>query len=374
MRAIVTGGGTGGHIYPALAIAKGIENRYPGAEILYVGTNKGLESDLVPKAGYPFASIEVSGFRRKLSPENLKVLWQAGRGVFQAAQIVKKFKPHVVIGTGGYVCGPVVMSAALRGIPTLIHEQNALPGVTNRILSRFASRVAVTFEDSIKHFPNKAGVKLTGLPVRPEILNCNKEEAYTKLGLQPGKPVLLVFGGSRGARRINMAMVKVVQVFSQRSDIQILHATGQVGYDEYLAEVEKLGIALVNNGNITTVPYLYNMHHALAVSDLVVCRAGAATLAEITALGLPSILVPYPYAAENHQEHNARALVERGAALMIHDSELTGELLVKKIEELLLSPTKLKEMAEKSSFLGRPKALADIIELVDVITDKQSNT
>ncbi|MTI81407.1 MAG: undecaprenyldiphospho-muramoylpentapeptide beta-N-acetylglucosaminyltransferase [Firmicutes bacterium] len=367
MRAIITGGGTGGHIYPALAIAKGIIERYPNAEILYVGTDRGLESDIVPKAGYSFRSIKVAGFQRKLTLKNIKVLWQANQGLWQAFNIVRSYKPDVVVGTGGYVCGPVVMAAALQKIPTLIHEQNALPGVTNRILSKVSNKVAVTFEDSIKHFADKARVKLTGLPLRPEIFSCDREKAFTELGLDSQKPVLLVFGGSRGARSINMSMVKVVQELQKQDEIQVLHATGKFGYEEYLDALRSEGISLVNTGNINTVPYLYNMQDALTAASLVVCRAGAATLAELTALGLPSVLIPYPHAAENHQEYNARALSDRGAAVMIRDSELTGELLLEQIKQLISSSQRLEEMAKESTKLGRPNALDDIIDLIDDI-------
>ncbi len=363
MRAIITGGGTGGHIYPALAIAKGLKERYPGIEILYVGTDRGLESDIVPKEGYPFEKINVAGFKRSLSPKNIKILWQAGEGLLQAMRIVRRFKPDFAVGTGGYVTGPVMMACAVQKVPTLIHEQNALPGVTNRILSRMVSRVAVTFEDSIKHFPKSARIKLTGLPVRPEIFEVRKEDAYLRLGIKPKKPVLLVFGGSRGARKINTAMVKVVEEM-QHEEVQVIHATGQIGYQEYLKMLQAKGISLVNIGNITTVPYLYNMKDALAVADLVVCRAGAATLAEITALGLPGILVPYPYAAENHQEYNARALAERNAAVLIKDQDLTGEVLLEQIKKLLSSPETLHNMAEESLKLGKPQALNDILDLI----------
>ncbi|MEG6616429.1 undecaprenyldiphospho-muramoylpentapeptide beta-N-acetylglucosaminyltransferase [Peptococcaceae bacterium 1198_IL3148] len=365
MRAIVTGGGTGGHIYPALAIAEGIKTRYQGADILYVGTDRGLEADIVPKAGYPFKKISVSsGFQRKLSLKNIKVLWQAGQGIFEARQIVRDFKPDIVIGTGGYVCGPVVMAAVMQKIPTLIHEQNAMPGVTNKILSRYVTQLAVTFEDSIARFPNQTRVKLTGLPVRPEIFSVDQQAAYQRLKLNPDQPVLLVFGGSRGARNINMSMIEVVKEL-QNTDIQILHATGKIGYQEYIDALQNAGISLDNIGNITTIPYLYNMRDALGVADLVVCRAGAATLAELTALGLPSVLIPYPYAAENHQQYNAQALVERGAARMILDKELTGELLLAQINELLATPNKLSTMAENSLQMGRPGALDDILSLID---------
>lgn len=369
LRAIVTGGGTGGHIYPALAIAKGIEEQYPGAEILYVGTERGLEADIVPQSGYPFKKISVSsGFARKLTIKNLKVFWQAGQGIFEAQKIVRQFKPDIVIGTGGYVCGPVVMAAVLNKTPTLIHEQNALPGITNKILSRFVTHVAVTFEDSIARFPQKTRIHLTGLPVRPEFFSVDKGQAYARLNLQPNKPVLLVFGGSRGARKINAAMIDVLKKY--HDSLQIVHVTGKGEYQRYLQSMEDAGIPLDNSGNINVIPYLYNMPDALAVANLVICRAGAATLAELTALGLPSILIPYPYAAENHQEYNARALAERGAAIMIKDQELTGELLVAQMDNLLAKPEQLAEMAEKSAQMGRSQALAEIIALIDSIIRK----
>ncbi len=371
MRAIITGGGTGGHIYPALAIAKGLENRFPNIQILYIGTTGGLEADIVPKADFPFKAITVSGFERKLSPANLKVIWQAMQGYRQAKALINKFHPDVVIGTGGYVCGPVVLAAARSGIPTLIHEQNALPGITNRILSRFVNRVAVTFEDSIPYFPRRARVTLTGLPVRPEIMQAERVHSLTSLNLMEDTTTLLVFGGSRGARRINRAMVEVTREFGNRPGIQILHATGQVGYQEFLIGLKEQGICLDKYVNITIVPYLYNMHEALAVADLVVGRAGAATLAELTVLGLPSILIPYPYAAENHQEHNARALADRGAAVLIRDSELTGLTLVKQIEQILQDKSRLKNMAQASQKLGRAEALNDIIACVERILPRR---
>ncbi|SHF42347.1 undecaprenyldiphospho-muramoylpentapeptide beta-N-acetylglucosaminyltransferase [Desulforamulus putei] len=371
MRAILTGGGTGGHIYPALAIARGLQNRFPNTEILYVGTNRGLEADIVPKAHFPFRAITVSGMERKISFTNFKVLWQAWQGYREAARIVKTFKPDVVIGTGGYVCGPVVMAAARRGIPTLIHEQNALPGITNRILSKFVDQVAVTFEDSLKYFPGKAKVTLTGLPVRPEIMQAKRTDALTSLNLSGEKLTLLVFGGSRGARKINQAMAEVIKKYGNHPKIQVLHATGQAGYQEFLHELTNNGIDLDKYVNIIIKPYLYNMHEALAAADLVISRAGAATLAELTVLGLPSVLIPYPYASENHQEYNARALADRGAAVLIKDAELTGSKLVGTIEGIINQPDRLQSMSRASQKLGRPEALNDIIRCVEKILPRQ---
>ncbi|ABO49214.1 UDP-N-acetylglucosamine--N-acetylmuramyl-(pentapeptide) pyrophosphoryl-undecaprenol N-acetylglucosamine transferase [Desulforamulus reducens MI-1] len=371
MRAIITGGGTGGHIYPALAIARGLQSRFSKVQILYVGTNRGLEADIVPKANFPFQAITVSGLQRKISLENFKVLWQAYRGYREAVGIIKTFNPDVVIGTGGYVCGPVVMAAARRGIPTLIHEQNAFPGITNRILSKFADQVTVTFEDSIRYFGNKDNITLTGLPVRPEILQAERQTALEMFKLKNDKLTLLVFGGSRGARKINQAMVETIKKYGNDERLQILHATGQAGYEEFMQELKDNGISLEHYGNIIIKPYIYNMHEALVAADMVVSRAGAATLAELTVLGLPSILIPYPYASENHQEHNARALAERGAAVLIKDSQLTGEKLIQAIKDMLQNKEKLKNMAKSSQKLGRPEALSDIIKCVEKILPRQ---
>lgn len=365
MRIVVAGGGTGGHIYPALAIARGVKERHPEAEILYVGNNQGMEADIVPKEGLPFKGLPGAGLQRKLSGRNLLVLWRTGLGFWQATRILKSWKPDVVIGTGGYVCGPVVLAAALSRIPTLIHEQNAFPGITNRILSRFVDRVAVTFKESIKYFPRSCKVILTGLPVRPAILCATRAEGLRKLGLEAGRFLLLSFGGSRGARSINKAMVAVIKQFSGDTRLNILHVTGSSGYGEFLEDCAAAGIELDNTGNVTIKSYLYNMQDALAAADLVISRAGAATCAEITALGIPSILIPYPYASENHQEHNARALEKEGAALVFLDRELNGDLLCSQIAGLLENSAKMSAMAEASRKMGKTHALEDIIDCID---------
>lgn len=369
MRFVVAGGGTGGHIYPALAIARGLKNRYPGAEILYVGTSGGMESEIVPKEGFPFRGIEAAGLERKLSPRNLQVIWKAWLGLRQAGKIIRSWNPDAVIGTGGYVCGPVILAAAFKRIPTLIHEQNALPGITNRILSRFAGRVAVTFAASAKYFSRQEKVRLTGLPVRPEILLSDRSAGLNKLGFDEGRFFLFSFGGSRGARTINKAMVEVIKSFAEDPRLNILHATGTAGYEEFVKDCAAVGIDPARVRNLRVVPYIYNMQDALA-ADLVISRAGAATLAELTALGIPSILIPYPYAAENHQEFNARALEKEGAAIVVLDRQLNGALLCGKIEELLGDRGKLSAMSAASKKIGRKSALEDIMECVDELLKK----
>ncbi|MEW6424854.1 MAG: undecaprenyldiphospho-muramoylpentapeptide beta-N-acetylglucosaminyltransferase [Bacillota bacterium] len=360
MRFIVTGGGTGGHIYPALAIAQGLKEKYPQAKILYVGKERGLEADLVPAAGFEFVPVRVRGLQRRLSPANLLVLGRAAAGFFQARRIIAGFKPLAVIGTGGYVCGPVLLAAVFLGIPTLIHEQNALPGITTRLLARFVKLVAVTFADSARYLPRKARVRHTGLPVRPEFLSVRREESRRALGLPEEGLLVLSFGGSQGARTINTAMGEVMKRLRDRKDVHFLHVTGPGQYEEF-----RRSFPIPENGNTTIKPYLYEMPLALAAADLVVCRAGAATLAELTVTGVPAILVPYPHATGNHQEFNARVLGRAGAALVLKDEELAGEMLANQIERLLADPGRLREMAAASRRLGRPRALAEILECVE---------
>jgi len=362
MRVIVTGGGTGGHIYPALAIAKGILAREPESQILYVGTKEGMEARLVPEAGIDFRGVSGQGLPRKLSVETIKVGAKSFKALWETKQILKKFKPDLVVGTGGYVSGPVVLTAALFGIPTLLHEQNALPGITNKILARFVRKVMVTFPESIAHFGVRKKLVLTGLPVRPEIGEVSRTEGALRLGLHPERLTLLVTGGSRGARSINQAMPIVLRNLLARPDIQVIWATGKATYKETQKALKDAGIDGVSE-NWKVLEYLKDMPEALACTDLFIGRAGATTLAELMVAGKPGILIPYPFAAENHQEFNARALEKDGAARVILDSVLTGENLSEIIQELLAKPQDLRSMADAAKGLGQPKALEKIVNV-----------
>ncbi len=362
MRVIVAGGGTGGHIYPALAIAEGIKRRHPDAEVLYVGTDRGLEARIVPRVGYSFHAIPAAGLKRSPTPGNLLALLRAGRGFGASWILVRRFRPDVVVGTGGYVCGPVVLAAALQGFKTLIHEQNAVPGLTNRVLSRYVDRTAITFLDALKHFPRRARVILTGLPVRPEILRVNREESRKQLAVSKDQFVVVSFGGSRGARSLNLALGPVVQALRGRTEWRLFHAAGTAGYEEFREQLGGASPAASLETNIVVEPYFYNIATLLGAADLVVCRAGASTIAELTVLGLPSILIPYPYATGNHQEFNARALAERGAAVLIRDRELTGERLLSTITGLRRDPRKLAAMGRAAKVLAKPRALDSILD------------
>lgn len=367
MRFILTGGGTGGHIYPALAIANGLKERFPGCAVVYIGTNRGLEADIVPKAGFEFHAVRAVGLKRSLSWRNLTVPWETWAGYRESRRLIRKFNPQAVVGTGGYVCGPVVLAAARLKIPTLIHEQNALPGVTNRILSRRVDRVAVTFEDSMQFFSSKVSVHLTGLPVRGEIIAAAREQAREKFGVHPSELFMLSFGGSQGARTLNRAVAQSLSLLAGIPEVRLLHVTGNGQYEQFMDMLQTEGLEVSLFDNITVVPYLYEMPEAMAAADLVVSRAGAATLAEINVRGLPALLVPFPFATGNHQEHNARALVSRGAAEMVLDADFTGSILVKNIKRFLAEPERLQEMSKASLKLGKPEALDDIINLIQDI-------
>ena len=361
-RVIISGGGTGGHIYPAITIARAIADIEP-TEFLYVGSKIGLENTLIPNEGIPFVTIDVRGLERKISFRNLVTLGKTAGSLIKAEHIIQKFKPDVVIGTGGFVCGPVLLAASLSGIPTLVQEQNVIPGVTNTILSRFVKCVALGYEEAAERFKRKDILVYTGNPVRKDILTGTKDHGRALLGLDPDKFTLLVAGGSRGARSINNAMIEVHRYFRDSKDIQILHVTGDHEYDRVVGQLEGIdGKGRYGEGS-HIIPSLHHMPEALAAADLAVYRAGAVGLAELTVRGLPAILIPYPYAAEDHQRYNAQALVMCGAAKMILDKMLTGRELLEEIVHLKNDPEALKRMAQASKSKGRPQAAHDIAEL-----------
>ncbi|MCR5758410.1 MAG: undecaprenyldiphospho-muramoylpentapeptide beta-N-acetylglucosaminyltransferase [Selenomonas sp.] len=363
MNIIVSGGGTGGHIYPALTIMRTIEEKYPDTHFLYVGTNKGLEADIIPKENIPFTTVDIQGFKRSLSLANFVRAGLAAVGVAKAMNVVRKFKPDAVIGTGGYVCGPVLMAASMLGIPTLIQEQNVVPGITNKILSKFVTRIAAGTPEAAQHFPT-GKVVCTGNPIRKEVLTAMREDGARVFGFDPTKKTVLISGGSRGARTINNAMVDVLVAAAKQSEVQYLHVTGKLDYEDIIGHLAERGVNLAETPHIRVEPYLYNMPEAMAMADLVVYRAGATGLAELTARGIPAILVPYPYAAENHQEHNARALERAGAAKVILNRDLKSANLQRMLQELLTDEAELASMAKASRDLGKPQAAADIAQMV----------
>jgi UDP-N-acetylglucosamine--N-acetylmuramyl-(pentapeptide) pyrophosphoryl-undecaprenol N-acetylglucosamine transferase len=362
MRVIVTGGGTGGHIYPALAIARGLLAEDPNTRILYVGTHEGMEARIVPGSGLDFAGVSGKGLPRKLGSELFRVAGKSFQALWQTKKILKDFHPDLVIGTGGYVSGPVVLTAALFGFPTLLHEQNAFPGITNRILALFVRRVMITFPESIEYFGIKKKVVHVGLPVRAEIGQISRAEGSSRFGFKPEKKTILVTGGSRGALTLNKAMVTVLKNLRARPEIQLIWATGKETYQEAIKKLKNENI-IWERPQWKIIEYLEDIPQALACADLCIGRAGAASLAEIAVAGKASILIPYPYAAANHQEHNARSFVRAGAARLILDKELDGEKLWKLLDELLSDYALLEKMSAAARNLAQPEALAKIVGL-----------
>ncbi len=369
MRIIVSGGGTGGHIYPAITLINNIKKLVPDAEFLYVGTKRGLEADIIPREHIPFVTLDIQGLERHLTPHNLVVLGKALKGVAKAHSIVRDFKPDAAVGTGGYVCGPILMAAALMGVPSLIQEQNAIPGITNKILSRFVDKIAVGYRRAQKFFPADKAV-FTGNPIRDDILSSTRDEGLMEFSLDMKKKTILISGGSRGAHSINKAMLDVHAHFAGNYRVQLMHVTGKNEYDFVIKGLKDKGIDIDKVDNLFVYPYLYDMPKAMAAADIAVSRAGATSLAELTARGVPSVLIPYPYAAENHQEFNARELEKQGAAKVILNSELTGERLIAALEDMLSSETRLLNMAEASCNMGKPGAAMTIAEMITAMAKK----
>lgn len=363
MRYLLTGGGTGGHIYPALAIATEIKNRDKNGEILYVGTEKGLESELVPKEGLEFKTIRVKGMPRKINKDLFVAIKELVLGINDARRIIKEYNPDIVIGTGGYVCGPVVFMASLKKIPTVIHEQNAFPGVTNKILSRFVDKVLVTFEEAKKHFKCLDKVILTGNPIRKSIIEVDKDNSYMDLNIKQNIPFILAFGGSGGQEKLNNAMLYIIEKNVSNKNIQIIHVTGKRFYDEFINKVKSKNIDL--GKNIRVIPYFYDMPQGLNIADLVITSAGAITLAELSAIGVASILIPKGYTAENHQEYNAKAFKEKGASHLILEKDLTGEVLHEIINKIIYDKERLEDMARNSKRMGKLDASEKIVDIID---------
>ncbi|WP_163101413.1 undecaprenyldiphospho-muramoylpentapeptide beta-N-acetylglucosaminyltransferase [Peribacillus alkalitolerans] len=362
MRIVVSGGGTGGHIYPALALIREIQKKHSDCTFLYIGTEQGLESKLVPMENITFKSIHITGFKRKLSFDNIKTIVRFVKGVSDCKKMLKDFGADVVIGTGGYVCGPVVYAAAKLGIPTIIHEQNSVPGLTNKFLSKYVSKIAICFEEARKYFPKEKTV-LTGNPRASEVLDQDGIKGMESVGLDPNRATVLIVGGSRGARPINEAVLKVMAELGEKP-YQVLYVTGDVHYEAVAKEIDLIG----NPENVIIKPFVHNMPEILAGVDLTVARAGATTLAELTALGIPSILIPSPYVTNNHQEKNARALSEHGAAKLILEQDLTGKQLVTTIDSILMNNEELNQMKEAARAQGIPDAADRVHSLIKEIS------
>ncbi|MBD5143719.1 MAG: undecaprenyldiphospho-muramoylpentapeptide beta-N-acetylglucosaminyltransferase [Oscillospiraceae bacterium] len=355
MKVLLAGGGTGGHINPALAIASIIKDHVPNAEFLFAGTPNGMEAKLIPQAGYKIAFIKVAGFQRKLNFENIgrniKAVWYLANSGHRAKQIVKEFEPDIAIGTGGYVAGPVIRMACKMGIPSAIHEQNAYPGVTNKLLAKEVNHVMLTVEDALQYFDEDIAYTVTGLPVRAELLKKSKPYARAQLGFD-NKFCILSFGGSLGAGCINDTMAEVLKWHvSKKLEINHIHGYGGMGKDSFPDLMKKYHVPMKSK-RIRITEYIHDMDTCMAAADLVVCRSGANALAELQALGKPSILIPSPIVAGNHQYHNAMVLGKAGAGIVIEQKNVTSEIMIEKIKNLYQDREKLKQMARNASALA----------------------
>ena len=359
MRLLLAGGGTGGHLFPAVALAEELKNEEPDAEILFVGTERGIESRILPKLGFPLEHISIEGFVGKSVVRKLGFFLMLVRGVVQSLRILKRFRPDVVVGVGGYASAPVLLAAQLKGTATLIHEQNAIPGLANRLLGRLARRVCLSFEDTQDFFP-AAKVLVTGNPLRQGIADCPLPE---------GDPVLLVFGGSQGAEAINQAMIGALPFLDDWKDrLEIIHQTGE-------RDEKKVRLAYETAGwrKFRVASFITDMGAVYATTHLVVCRAGATTIAELCGCGRAALLVPFPHAAGDHQTRNAEALESRGAALLMKQEDLTPAKLAGEIVDLLNNPQRLNSMAGAMRGLGKPEAARSILRECRFLAGERGN-
>jgi UDP-N-acetylglucosamine--N-acetylmuramyl-(pentapeptide) pyrophosphoryl-undecaprenol N-acetylglucosamine transferase len=363
MRAILAGGGTGGHVIPALAIANELKKTY-ATEILFIGTARGIENRLVPAAGYPLQLVRVGALKNVSLMTRAKTAFDLPRSIWDAGRMLNEFAPDVIVGVGGYASGPAMLAAILKHIPTLAFEPNVVPGFANRIVAKFVSAAAVHFEETAKYFRH---ARVTGVPVRHAFF-----EIPPKRG---GTPTLLVFGGSQGAHAINQAMIRCLRVLQREAPgIHIIHQTGERDYNDVLAPY----LSLKNNSGFSgpsltfeVFKFIEDMPAAFARADLVVCRSGASTVAEIAAAGKPAIFVPFPHAADDHQRINAEALARHGAAVAVEEPNLEGVWLAETIAVLLQDSHKLKRMSEAARALAHPNAARDIAEMAAKIAGSE---
>jgi len=350
MRAIVAAAGTAGHINPGIAIANKIKQEQKDSEIIFIGTTRGLENDLVPRSGYELKTIDAYGLSKKISLDNLKKMYKTFRGYGEAKKIIKEFKPDIVIGTGGYICGATISAAHNLHIPTLLHESNAFPGRAVKMLAKNTDTILISFKDAEERIKKANNIVYTGTPVKISKKDYEineKMDIIKKAGLNGTKPIVLVFGGSQGAQKINEAIVGILKN-KLNKDYQIMWATGPKQYDIIKQMLQHENININNIDNTRIVPYIYNMEQIMNVSNLIVARSGAMTITEISNLGKPSILIPLPNVSGNHQLYNAKVLEDVGAAKIILNDELEGRILNAQIEDIVLNKEKEFQMSKSA--------------------------
>lgn len=364
MKAIITGGGTGGHIYPALAIADELKNR--GWEILYLGADNRMEAELVPEYGYEFSALSLRPLPRSFSLKIFSSIYYNLKALIKSLSIIKDYKANIVIGTGGFVAGPVVLAASLLRKKTIIHEQNAYPGITNKILAYFADLVLLNFVEAEKHlkFRRNSKVFVTGNPVRKEIIEVERSEAYKKLNLDDNLKTILITGGSQGAEIINKNLTALYKYVLKNKNAQIIHLTGRKNYNSVIKNLKNAGIDY-NNKYFNIIDYLNKMEYALKAADLIISRAGATALSEIAVCGIPSILIPFASASENHQLYNAKSLAETGAAVIIEEKELSQKLILDQVRKIIEDDQKLRKMSQAALNKAEINSLFKIIDLIE---------
>ena len=354
MKVIISAAGTGGHINPGIAIANKIKQKEPNSKIIFIGTNRGLENDLVPRAGFELKTIEAYGLRKELSIKNIKGIFKTLSSIKDAKKIIDEFKPDIVIGTGGYICGPVFSAAISRKIPTVLHESNAYPGKAVKMFAKNVDKVLVGFEEAKNRLTEAKDVVVTGTPTKIKKLNISesqKEEIKNKLGIKNNLPIVLVLGGSQGDQKINEAVEKIIQN-KINENYQIIWATGPKQYDLIKEKLEKNNLNNNNLKNSKILPYIYNMEEILNISDLAICRSGAMTITEITIVGKPAIFIPLPSNLANRQEDNARVLEKIGAAKIIINDELDYKKLAEEIDDIIGNKSELEEMGRLANRLA----------------------
>ena len=375
MKVIFTCGGTAGHVNPALALAGLIRERHPKSEILFVGARRGIERRLIEEAGWPFESVEVSSFHRSLKPKeirhNLISVKNLVTSPAQARAILKKFPADLVVGTGGYASYPMIRAAAKQGIPTAVHESNAIPGLTTKLLERYADLIMVGFEECRKNYRQPNKVMVTGTPVRGDFFTLTRREAKKQLGMDDGRPLIVSFWGSLGAATMNRQMAEFLALESKEKKFHHVHGAGVVGCRQMSDYLREAGVDLSTAPEIDVREYISNMGILMRAADLVISRAGASTISELTALGVPAVIVPSPFVANNHQEHNARVLSDAGGAELILEKDCSGSLLYETACAILDDAKRHSAMREAMGALGNVDAAEKIYSAVTSLCKKR---
>ena len=359
-------GGTAGHIYPAVSVADRLREIFPDAQFLFVGVEGNMETELVPREGYPIETLRVSGLRRSLTPSNIlynvRSLYRTERATAKAKAIIKNFKPDAVLGTGGYVCYPVIRAAHSLGVPALIHESNAFPGLTTKMLEKYAERIMVGFEESRSYYKQPEKIAVTGTPVRKGFVSMSRAEAKREIGYADDKPLVLSFWGSLGASRMNEYTAEIIAMNEKDGAFRHIHATGggEAGAERMSGLLEKAGVGELKYTEVR--PFIYNMPVLMAAADIVMCRSGASTIAELTATGTPTVQIPSKNVTNNHQEKNARVLEKQGGAVVITEAECSAEKIYSVLRDCSNDSAKLNRMSRAMLEMGRPDAVESIVE------------